>query len=169
MGRAMGLSIWKACGPVALPLLLLSIAVFTVLFERLAFWWRWWQRQQRTRRRVLEALQATPADQRDQRLAEQARQMASGEPVLQAALVLAPLLGLLGTVSGLMAVLRDLGPQLLLPANAPLAGYADVLMSTLVGLQLTVIAAALLLLNQGLRRWQLDWLRRQLPPAQLEP
>ena len=161
----MGLSIWKACGPVALPLLALSIAVFTVLFERLAFWWRWWQRQRRTRQRLLETLRATPAGEpREQLMGEQARQMASGEPVLQATLVLAPLLGLLGTVSGLMGVLRALGPQLLLPANAPLAGYADVLMSTLVGLQLTVIAAALLLLNQGLSRWQLGWLRRQLQP-----
>jgi len=48
---------------------------------------------------------------------------------------------------------------LLLPAQAPLAGYADVLLSTLVGLQITVVAATLLLLNSGLRRWQLQHLR----------
>ena len=36
-----------------------------------------------------------------------------------------------------------------------LAGYGDVLLPTLLGLQLTVVAMALLLLNQGLRRWQL--------------
>ena len=81
--------------------------------------------------------------------------MAWGEPLLQAAVVLAPLLGLIGTTAGLMAVLRQLGPQLLLPANAPLAGYGDVLLPTLLGLQLTFVALALLLLNQGLRQWQL--------------
>jgi biopolymer transport protein ExbB len=89
--------------------------------------------------------------------------MANGEQLLQAAILLAPLLGLTGTVHGLMQVLRDLGPQLLLPPTAPLAGYADVLISTLVGLQLTLLATALLLLNQALSRWQIDQLRQQLP------
>ncbi len=84
--------------------------------------------------------------------------MAWGEPVLQAALILAPLLGLVGTTSGLMAVLRRLGPQLLLPPSAPLAGYADVLLPTLVGLQISLLATALLLANQGLRQWQLNQL-----------
>lgn len=141
----MGAAIWKACGPVALPLLLLSVAVFTVAFDRIAFWWRWWRRP---------AVADADAD-----LARLQRQMASGEPVLQAAVGLAPLFGLLGTVSGLMGVLRALGPQLLLPAQAPLAGYADVLLSTLIGLQITAVAASVLVLNQGLRRWQLQRLR----------
>ncbi|MFM7549034.1 MAG: MotA/TolQ/ExbB proton channel family protein [Cyanobacteriota bacterium] len=144
----MGAAIWKACGPVALPLLLLSVAVFTVAFDRFAFWWRWWRRP---------AVADVDVD-----LARLQRQMASGEPVLQAAVGLAPLFGLLGTVSGLMGVLRALGPQLLLPAQAPLAGYADVLLSTLIGLQITAVAASVLVLNQGLRRWQLQRLRLAL-------
>jgi len=49
------------------------------------------------------------------------------------------------------------------PPTAPLAGYADVLISTLVGLQLTLLATALLLLNQALSRWQIDQLRQHLP------
>jgi hypothetical protein len=32
-----------------------------------------------------------------------------------------------------------------------------------VGLQLTLLATALLLLNQALSRWQIDQLRQQLP------
>ena len=133
------LSLWKACGPVALPLLLLSVAVFTVAFERAAFWWRWWRRGRRGRRQqVLEPAKAA---------------MAWGEPLLQAAILLAPLLGLIGTTAGLMAVLKQLGPQLLLPASAPLAGFAEVLLPTLLGLQLTLVALAVLLLNQALRRW----------------
>jgi len=137
----MGAAIWTACGPVALPLLLLSVAVLTVAFDRLAFWWRWW------RSGAAAACASGPAP-------ALRRQMASGERLLEAALLLAPLLGLLGTVYGLMAVLRSLGPQLLLPAQAPLAGYADVLLSTLIGLQITVLATLVLLLNRGLRRWQ---------------
>jgi biopolymer transport protein ExbB len=135
---ASALSLWKACGPVALPLLLLSVAVFTVAFDRVAYWWRWWRRGRRAcRHQVPEQAQA---------------EMAWGEPLLQAAVLLAPLLGLIGTTAGLMAVLRQLGPQLLLPPSAPLAGYAEVLLPTLLGLQLTLVALVLLLLNQALRR-----------------
>jgi biopolymer transport protein ExbB len=101
-------------------------------------------------------LAAAPSPEvRTQLLEDGDEQMAWGEAVLQAAVVLAPLLGLVGTTAGLMGVLKQLGPQLLLPPTAPLAGYGDVLLPTLLGLQLTVVAMALLLLNQGLRRWQL--------------
>lgn len=159
----MGLSIWTACGPVALPLLLVSISVFAVGIDRVAFWWRWWRPAAQGRRQAGQQLKAMANRESQQLDLERlASRMASGEPMLQAALLLAPLLGLLGTVSGLMQVLRTLGPQLLLPPTAPLVGYADVLISTLVGLQLTVLATALLLLNQGLRRWQIEQLRHHL-------
>ena len=149
-------ALWRGCGPVALPLLLLSVAVFTVGFDRLAFWWRWWRRGRRPWRELCGALAAAPSPEvRTQLLEDGDEQMAWGEAVLQAAVVLAPLLGLVGTTAGLMGVLKQLGPQLLLPPTAPLAGYGDVLLPTLLGLQLTVVAMALLLLNQGLRRWQL--------------
>jgi len=149
-------ALWRACGPVALPLLLLSVAVFTVGFDRLAFWWRWWRRGRRPWRELCGALAAAPSPEvRTQLLEDGDEQMAWGEAVLQSAVVLAPLLGLVGTTAGLMGVLKQLGPQLLLPPTAPLAGYGDVLLPTLLGLQLTVVAMALLLLNQGLRRWQL--------------
>lgn len=149
-------ALWRGCGPVALPLLLLSVAVFTVGFDRLAFWWRWWRRGRRPWRELCGALAAAPSPEvRTQLLEDGDEQMAWGEAVLQSAVVLAPLLGLVGTTAGLMGVLKQLGPQLLLPPSAPLAGYGDVLLPTLLGLQLTVVAMALLLLNQGLRRWQL--------------
>lgn len=139
---ASALSLWKICGPVALPLFVLSLAVFTVAFDRTAFWWRWWRRRS-WRHQALHPLNQLNDE------------MAWGEPLLQAAVLLLPLLGLIGTTAGLMAVLRQLGPQLLLPPSAPLAGYAEVLLPTLLGLQLTLVALVLLLLNQGLRRWQL--------------
>ncbi len=153
---ASALPLWKACGPVALPLLLLSVAVFTVAFDRGAFWWRWWRQGRRPWRALCGALAAAPSlEVRTQLLENCDAQMGWGEPLLQAAVVLAPLLGLIGTTAGLMGVLRQLGPQLLLPPAAPLAGYGEVLLPTLVGLQLTLVALVALLLNQGLRRWQL--------------
>jgi biopolymer transport protein ExbB/TolQ len=162
MGSA--LSLWKACGPVALPLLLLSLAVLTVGFERCAFWWRWWWRDRQPWTELNQQLDACPSDQaRIVLLSRQQRAMAWGEPLLQATQILAPMLGLVGTTAGLMAVLRSLGSQLLLPPSAPLAGYADVLLPTLISLQLALLATGLLLLNQGLRRWQLGLLRRHCP------
>jgi hypothetical protein len=159
---AAALSLWKACGPAALPLLLLSLAVFTVGFERCGFWWRWWCRERLPWAELKRQLEACPSAQgRAALLSRQQRAMAWGEPLLQATQILAPMLGLVGTTAGLMAVLRGLGSQLLLPPSAPLAGYADVLLPTLISLQLALLATGLLLLNQGLRRWQLGLLRRQ--------
>ncbi len=146
----MGAALWRACGPVAIPLLLLSVAVLTVTLDRAAFWWRWWRNE-------LAAVMRNPS-----RLDGLRRQMAWGEPVLQAAVLLAPLLGLVGTVNGLMGVLRSLGSQLLLPPQAPLAGYGEVLVSTLIGLQITVVATTVLLINRGVRRWQCQRLRQEL-------
>lgn len=163
---ASALPLWKACGPVALPLLLLSVAVFTVAFDRVAFWWRWWRRGRRPWREFCGALaSASSVEGRRQLLEDYGEQMAWGEPLLQAAAVLAPLLGLIGTTAGLMAVLRQLGPQLLLPPAAPLAGYGEVLVPTLLGLQLTLVAIALQLLNQGLSRWQLRCCARSQPSS----
>ena len=159
----MGLSIWTACGPVALPLLLVSMSVFAVGIDRATFWWRWWRPAHQGRRQRGQQLNAVASQEsRQLDLERLATRMANGEQLLQAAILLAPLLGLTGTVHGLMQVLRALGPQLLLPPTAPLAGYADVLISTLVGLQLTLLATALLLLNQALSRWQIDQLRQHL-------
>nr|WP_286194257.1 MotA/TolQ/ExbB proton channel family protein [Synechococcus sp. CCY 0621] len=86
--------------------------------------------------------------------------MRFGEPLLQAAVVLAPLLGLVGTVLGLMQVLASLGPQLLLPAGANLAGFAQVLLSTAIGLIVSLIASTSLVANQWLRHSQCLRLQR---------
>ena len=159
-------ALWRGCGPVALPLLLLSVAVFTVGFDRLAFWWRWWRRGRRPWRELCGALAAAPSPEvRTQLLEDGDEQMAWGEAVLQAAVVLAPLLGLVGTTAGLMGVLKQLGPQLLLPSSTPLVGYGDVLVSTVLGLQLALVALVVGQVNRGLRQWQLqslEWLVQEL-------
>ncbi len=140
-------------------LLLASIAVLTVVFDRARFWWQWWRK--RASRQWRERLPAGATGE-EQTLEDWEREMAFGEPVLQAGAVLAPLLGLIGTVLGLMDVLAALGPGLSLPPGAPLAGYGKVLMATALGLIVSLIATAGLLANQAARGWQIDGLRRQL-------
>ena len=146
------------------PLLLLSIAVLTVVFERSRWWFGWWRGRTARRRRRWHWHRQPQALARQ--LATWDWQMRSGEPLLQAATVLAPLLGLTGTVLALRGVLASLGPDLTLPPAASLQGYGQVLLSTLVGLLVSLLASAALLLNQGLRRWQLGGLARlgRLPP-----
>lgn len=147
--------------PVAVLLLLLSVAVLTVVIDRGRWWVQWWRgRQTRTAR--WNERERLDQRQAEERLEDWDLAMRFGEPVLQASALLAPLLGLIGTVLGLMEVLSALGPQLLLPAGTPLQGYAKVLLSTAQGLILALVASASLALNQGLRRWQLGRLRRSL-------
>ncbi len=141
-----------------LPLVALSIAVLTVAFDRGRWWVTWWRGRSR-RRPLRQRLRHDPRAWARQRQ-EWERQMRFGEALLAAAVVLAPLLGLTGTVLGLMHVLAGLGRDLTLPPGASLQGYGQVLMSTLVGLVVCLIASATLLANQGLRAWQLERLER---------
>jgi len=153
-------------GPVALLLLLLSIAVVTVAIDRGRYWWTWWRRRS-SRRQQWERLLAEHGGAAAGRMLEDwDLEMRFGEPLLQAAAVLAPLLGLVGTVVGLMQVLASLGPQLLLPPGANLAGYGQVLLSTALGLIVSLLATTSLYANQWLRRSQclrLQRLGRPLP------
>ena len=142
-------------------LLLASIAVLTVVFDRGRFWWQWWRRRAGRSRQWRELLLAGGSGGEEQ-VEDWEREMAFGEAVLQAAAVLAPLLGLIGTVLGLMAVLAALGPGLTLPPGAPLAGYGKVLLATALGLIVSLVATAGLLANQAARGWQIEELRRQL-------
>ncbi|MFM7269908.1 MAG: MotA/TolQ/ExbB proton channel family protein [Cyanobium sp.] len=150
-------------------LLLLSVAVLTVLIERGRWWWLWWKRQSRRladwRERLERGAAELPALELS--LLDWERDMRWGEPLLQAASILAPLIGLFGTVSGLMHVLRLLGPRLELPAGANLGAYGQVLLTTAVGLLVSLVATAGLLISQSLREWQIGRLRRDL--ADLSP
>jgi len=145
-------------------LLLLSVAVLTVVIERLRWWWRWWrlchQRHASWTQRL--AFPGVERPELEQTLEDWDREMRWGEPLMQAAAVLAPLLGLIGTVTALMGVLAQLGPRLELPAGASLASYGQVLLSTAAGLVVSLIATAALLASQALRDWQIEGLRRQL-------
>jgi biopolymer transport protein ExbB len=146
-------------GPVALLLLLLSIAVLTVCLDRLRWWWGWWQGRHRRRRQWQQSLEHDDGAAADQ-LEDWDLAMSHGEPLLRAAALLAPLLGLVGTVFALMGLLSRLGPDLTLPPGASLQGFGRVLLSTALGLLLSLVATAALELNGGLRRWQISNLER---------
>jgi len=147
-------------GPAGVLLLLLSVAVLTIGLDRCRFWLLWWRRRAARQWRWQEILSQGDRQTRRQ-LEDWQLEMGWGEPLLEAAGLLAPLLGLIGTVLGLIALLGRLGPQLLLPAGSPLQSYGQVLVSTAQGLIVAFLASALLLVNRGLRQWQLARLERQ--------
>ena len=148
-------------GPIGVLLVLVSIAVLTVAFDRCRWWIQWWLRRQSRRQQWRRQLEAGPTQARHQ-LEDWDREIRFGEPLLRAASLIAPLLGLIGTVIGLMQVLSSLGPQLVLPAGASLQGYGQVLLSTALGLIVSLVATTTLSLNQGLCQWQIGELERQL-------
>jgi biopolymer transport protein ExbB len=145
-------------------LLLISVAVLTVLIERGRWWWLWRKRQNRRLGDWRERVQRGPDELAalELSLLDWEQEMRWGEPLLQAASILAPLIGLFGTVTGLMQVLRLLGPRLELPAGANLGAYGQVLLTTAVGLLVSLVATAGLLASQSLRDWQIGRLRRDL-------
>jgi len=143
-------------------LLLLSVAVLTLVIERTRFWIHWWRRRPSRSRAWREQIAEAAAPARlEESLEDWDLAMGFGEPVLQGAALLAPLLGLIGTVTGLMGVLAQLGPRLELPPGASLASYGQVLLSTAAGLVVSLVASAGLLTNQELRQWQINQLRRE--------
>ena len=141
-------------------LMLLSTAVVTVSLDRGRWWLQWWRHRWLRRRRWRDLRGHAVATNRQ--LEDWDRSMRFGEPLLQAAAVLAPLLGLTGTVLGLIRVLSALGPDLTLPAGTSLQGYGQVLISTAFGLVVSLVASASLFANQGLRSWQIGRLERAL-------
>jgi biopolymer transport protein ExbB len=148
-------------------LILLSIGVLTISFERLRFWALWWQRRAFLRRQWDEVMRQGERsamawmDDRD-------LEMRFAQSFLEAAIVIAPLLGLIGTVIGLSRLLSSMGPQLLLPEGGDFHGFGDILLSTAMGLVVSLAATVTWHLNNGLRQWQLAlWqrdLHRGVPP-----
>ncbi|MCP9848560.1 MotA/TolQ/ExbB proton channel family protein [Cyanobium sp. Morenito 9A2] len=167
--QAMGLSALQNGGPAVLPLLLLSIVVVAIGVDRARYWRGQGLGPARVERQLAEALQGSAGQGHGQLrqellLRQLERQGTSGEAVLEAAAVVGPLLGLIGTVAGLIRALTELGPQLVLPSGgASLTSYSQVLVSTLLGLVVALIATVVLRTNRGLLERQ----RQQLETAGL--
>lgn len=176
-------------GPVMLPLLILSIAVVTIGVERFSFWRKIGRASSPRWRRLEEELavgQIPPASSLDgpvagllTRLAtaegeanrqlvlqltlqKERQRMARGERLLEAAAALGPLLGLLGTVTGLMRTFASLGQQGDTASSASLAaaGIAEVLVATAMGILLALLAIVVLRVNAAHRSSQLALLER---------
>jgi biopolymer transport protein ExbB len=155
-------------GPACWLLLLLSISVLTVIFERIRFWVLWWKR----RRSLQQHWQEVARLGEHGALAwmdERNLEMGFGQSFLEAAILIAPLLGLIGTVFGLSRLLSAMGPQLLLPPGSDLSGFGETLLCTGSGLVVSLMATVTLHLNNGLRHWQLSLWRRDLQRHDLPP
>lgn len=148
-------------GPIGWLLILLSICVLSVCFERLRFWFLWWKRRSYYRHQWLESLHQGgqhPLSWMEDRDLE----MGFAQPFLESMSVIAPLIGLMGTVLGLSQLLSTMGPQLIVPDGGNRGGFGDVLVSTALGLGISLMATITFHLNQGFRQWQLSLWRRDL-------
>ena len=112
----------------------------------------------------LEGLEAGEAAERvDQLLRRLNRRFSRWEPSLDLTMVLAPLLGLLSTVIGLMQLLEGLGPDLVLPRTEGLTTrYGQMLVGTALGLVVAAVALVVQRLNRMQRRAVITRLREAL-------
>lgn len=155
-------------GPTGWLLILLSISVLTVSFERIRFWLIWWQRRKLHQHQWQETIRLggnSPLVWMDDRELE----MRFAQSFLEATMVIAPLIGLIGTVIGLSRLLAAMGPQLVLPPGSDLRGFGDVLISTAMGLVVSLIATVTLHINNALRQWQLSIWHRDLHRQSIPP
>lgn len=148
-------------GPAGWLLILLSVAVLTVAFERIRFWTLWWKRRHSRSNRWNELLRQGGPDPLHW-MEERDGEMRFAQSFLEASTVLAPLIGLIGTVLGLSHLLSTMGPQLVLPADGTLSAFGDVLIPTAYGLVVSLVAMLTLQLNNGLRQWQKSIWRRDM-------
>ena len=170
------------------PLLLLSVAVVAIAFDRARFWRelgsagsRRWQRLEQDLLagalpplaslqapaadllRRLTAAQGEAARQLELQLCLQleSQRMARGERILEASAALGPLLGLLGTVTGLMRTFASLGgPSATASADVVALGISEVLVATAMGILLALLAVVVLRINTAFRSSHLALLER---------
>jgi biopolymer transport protein ExbB len=153
-------------GPVMIPLLGCSIVALAVVAERLAFWWR--QGDQRAAERALDLAERGKLDEAlevardaggvtgrvsaaglaERQVApsvamEAAAQTEMGRlrsylPVLDTIITLSPLLGLLGTVTGMIAAFGILSTSGMNQPTAITGGVAEALIATAAGLAIAI-------------------------------
>ena len=175
-------------GPVMVPLLLLSIAVAAVGVDRIRFWrrlgspddrrWRHVEQELLDGKRPSAGAGATPLGQLMRHLSAaegpaarqlelqlilqfQTEAMARGERILEASAALGPLLGLLGTVTGLIRTFASMGIQTGSASMDRVAlGISEVLVSTAMGILLALFAMVVLKVNTAFRSSYLALLER---------
>jgi biopolymer transport protein ExbB len=153
-------------GPVMIPLMVCSVVALAVMIERLGFWWRHGDvgpaeraldlaergkldealevaRAARTATaRVIAAglaeRQAPPGAAMEAAAQAEMGRLRSYLPVLDTIITLSPLLGLLGTVTGMIAAFGILSTSGMNQPNAITGGVAEALIATAAGLAVAI-------------------------------
>jgi len=153
-------------GPVMIPLVLCSVVALAVVIERLGFWWRHGdvgpaeralelaergkldealeiaRRSGTATARVIAAglaeRQAPPAAAMEAAAQTEMGRLRSNLPVLDTIITLSPLLGLLGTVTGMIAAFGILSTSGMNQPNAITGGVAEALIATAAGLAIAI-------------------------------
>jgi len=153
-------------GPVMIPLVVCSVVALAVVIERLGFWWRHGDvgpaeraLELAERGKLDEALevargsrtatarvvaaglaerQAPPAAAMEAAAQAEMGRLRSYLPVLDTIITLSPLLGLLGTVTGMIAAFGILSTGGMNQPNAITGGVAEALIATAAGLAIAI-------------------------------
>ena len=153
-------------GPVMIPLALCSVVALAVVIERLGFWWRQGdvgpaeralelaergkldealeiaRRSGTATARVIAAglaeRQAPPAAAMEAAAQTEMGRLRRYLPVLDTIITLSPLLGLLGTVTGMIAAFGILSTSGMNQPNAITGGVAEALIATAAGLAIAI-------------------------------
>ena len=134
-------------GPVMWPLLVLSIWAATVVVERLLFWWR---ERRRPAPQAIEELLAggngdlDPECRLDLMLDEEQRRLERGMGTLDTIFAAAPMLGILGTVLGVIGAFDSLAARANPDPMAVTGGISEALVTTMLGL---IVAIPMVLLH----------------------
>jgi biopolymer transport protein ExbB len=154
-------------GPVMIPLLACSVVALAVVVERIGFWWRHGGEEAAERALELaergkldEALevargareagarvvaaglaerQAPPAAAMEAAAQAEMKRLRSYLPVLDTIITLSPLLGLLGTVTGMIAAFGILSTTGMNQPTAITGGVAEALIATAAGLAIAIV------------------------------
>lgn len=148
-------------GPFGWMLIGLSISVLAVSIERTRFWFLW-RRRRTVRQRQWQELLPEGRDAIQAWIDDRDLEMRFAQSFLELATVVAPLLGLIGTVVGLSRILAAMGPDLVVPAGGNFNRFAEALLDTALGLTISLGATITLQLNGVLRRSQLASWQRDL-------
>lgn len=164
----MPLDLWiDRAGPVAWPLLAVSFVTVAILIERALFWSREWTRDPQ---RSLEAARSR-TDQRaldeaevERLLDREERRLARGLGWLDTAVTAAPMLGILGTVLGIIDSFDALGTDTVTDPFAVSGGIGQALITTAAGLVIALVAllpynALRALVAQRIARLEREWRR----------
>lgn len=181
-------------GPLMWPLLICSLLLTTITLERLLFWWRLQfyindtaikqylarlpnmgttaitsQSKDPALLMLKQAFSAAPnttSELLENAAKHQLHRMQRGQPILDTIITLAPMLGILGTVLGIIESFQVLGGEGVPEPKVIIGGIAQALVSTAAGLSVAMLA--LLPFNRFRHLIQLQTLRLETVGTEVE-